>query len=112
MGREGWRHARSATPTPVGVESSGCYRAARGVDVATNSQSGDFAGEWEHVFLLGKAAANRRPGSRPPRRDAPIGWKIVAGYPVLTHAAPAGLERYLDNRPSWKVPPLWEAPSR
>jgi hypothetical protein len=78
--------------------------------VARNSISGDFARDWEHVFLLGKARANSRPGSGPPLSEALIGWKLVMGYPVRIHGVPDGKGRPLDHRPSWRVPPLWEAP--
>ena len=79
--------------------------------MAKNSDSGDFARDWAHVFLLGKATADPRPSYRQPLWEAPIGWKLVAGYPVGIHGLLDGERRHLDNRPSWRVPPLWEAPS-
>jgi hypothetical protein len=79
--------------------------------MAKNSDSGDFAREWENVFLLGKARADSRSsGNRPPLWEAPIGWKLVTGYPVRIHGVLDGDRRHLDTRPSWRVPPLWEGP--
>jgi hypothetical protein len=79
--------------------------------VARNSVSGDFARDWEHVFLLRNARTNSRPGYRPPLWEALIGWKLVIGYPVRIHEGVDGKGRPLGHRPSWRVPPLWEAPS-
>jgi hypothetical protein len=83
----------------------------KGVDVAMRPESGDFAHDWEHVFLLGKARPDSRRSNRPPSGKAPIGWWFVAGYPVRIHPVLVGERGHLDNRPSWRVPPVWEAPS-
>jgi hypothetical protein len=77
--------------------------------VAKNSDSGEFARDWAHVFLLGKATANSRPSDGQPLWEVHIGWKLVAGHPVRIHGLLDGERRHLGSRPSWRVPPLWEA---
>ena len=80
--------------------------------MARHFDSGDFARDWAHVFLLGKARPDRRfPSSNRRSIEAPVGWKLVAGYPVRILAPGHGDTRPLDNRPSWRVPPVWDTPS-